>query len=409
MDETTGTSDPSSSAGTTTATPPEPAPQPQYRRLMRRPERGMIAGVAAGLGEHFSVDPLIFRIAFVVAVLAGGLGILAYLLLWWLVPSDESGDDPHDRFRSWFRGLPTWVGIGLLIVGAAAVSEGFGIWHPAIFWGVVLIGLGVLLFAHTSDPERQRLPREARASRRGATAVTQPLPPPGYPTVPQPLPKQGYATVAPRPARRERRERSSLGWITLGAVLLAVGIAALLDTSGAVDMTPVRYPALILTVIGLGLAVGARWGRARWLILPAVLLLPFVLAMSFVDVPLQGGFGSRYFRPGTTAEIAPTYRLVAGQMVLDLSDVRLGSTSKGITATVAAGDLRVLVPSNVALVVDASSGAGVVDLFHRQYPGIRVHVDRTFSPREAAGRLVLHLHTGLGRVGLYHDRSGVPL
>jgi phage shock protein PspC (stress-responsive transcriptional regulator) len=407
MDETTGTSDPPSSAGTTTATPPEPAPQPQYRRLTRRPERGMIAGVAAGLGEHFSVDPLIFRIAFVVAVLAGGLGVLAYLLLWWLVPSSESGDDSQDRFRSWFRGLPTWVGIALLIVGAAAVSQGIGIWHPAIFWGVVLIGVGVLLFAHTSDPARPRSPRVPRGGRPAAMAP--PLPAPGYPTFPQPLPQPGYATVTTRPARRERRERSALGWITLGAVLLAVGIAALLDTSGAVDMTGVRYPALILTVIGVGLAVGARWGRARWLILPAVLLLPLVLAMSFVDVPLQGGFGSRFYRPGTIGEIAPTYRLVGGQMVLDLSDVRLGSDAKEITATVAAGDLRVLVPSNVALVVDASSGAGVVDLFHRQHGGVRVHVDRTFSPREPAGRLVLHLHTGLGRVGLYHDRSGVPL
>ena len=62
-------------------------------------------------------------------------------------------------------------------------------------------------------------------------------------------------------------------------------------------------------------------------------------------------------------------------------------------------------PPNVRLVVDASSGAGVVDLLHRQYSGVRVHVDRTFSPPGSVGVLVLHLHAGLGRVDLYDDRQ----
>lgn len=42
----------------------------------------MILGVCEWLGIRLGVDPLIIRIAFVVAVLAFGTGILFYLILW---------------------------------------------------------------------------------------------------------------------------------------------------------------------------------------------------------------------------------------------------------------------------------------------------------------------------------------
>ena len=35
-----------------------------------------------GLGEHFDVDPVIFRIAFLLSIFIGGLGLLAYIILW---------------------------------------------------------------------------------------------------------------------------------------------------------------------------------------------------------------------------------------------------------------------------------------------------------------------------------------
>ena len=40
----------------------------------------MIGGVAGGLGRYFDVDPLLFRIGFVVLTFAGGFGLLAYLI-----------------------------------------------------------------------------------------------------------------------------------------------------------------------------------------------------------------------------------------------------------------------------------------------------------------------------------------
>ena len=63
-------------------------PPPEPRRLTRSGSDAIIGGVASGLGRHFDVDPLLFRIGFVVLSFAGGFGVLAYLLLLAFVPAD---------------------------------------------------------------------------------------------------------------------------------------------------------------------------------------------------------------------------------------------------------------------------------------------------------------------------------
>jgi len=63
------------------------------RRLFRDTEHGMVAGVAAGLANYFQIDPVITRIAFVVATLAGGWGILIYIILWLIVPEAKTPSD----------------------------------------------------------------------------------------------------------------------------------------------------------------------------------------------------------------------------------------------------------------------------------------------------------------------------
>ena len=55
------------------------------KRLMRSQDQ-MVAGVAAGLAEYFDIDPTIVRLLFVVLTLAGGPGLLLYLILWIIMP-----------------------------------------------------------------------------------------------------------------------------------------------------------------------------------------------------------------------------------------------------------------------------------------------------------------------------------
>jgi phage shock protein PspC (stress-responsive transcriptional regulator) len=56
------------------------------KKLYRSNTDRKIAGVCAGLGEHFDMDPLIFRLFFLFSVFVGGLGALAYLIMWAAVP-----------------------------------------------------------------------------------------------------------------------------------------------------------------------------------------------------------------------------------------------------------------------------------------------------------------------------------
>lgn len=60
-------------------------------RLYRSRSQKMIAGVSGGLGEYFDVDPVLIRLLFVVTSFISGVGILAYIVLWIVVPFD--GDD----------------------------------------------------------------------------------------------------------------------------------------------------------------------------------------------------------------------------------------------------------------------------------------------------------------------------
>ena len=58
----------------------------EYKRLYRSTKERMIAGVCGGLAEYFNIDPTLVRLLFVFAALAGGPGLLAYLIMMIVVP-----------------------------------------------------------------------------------------------------------------------------------------------------------------------------------------------------------------------------------------------------------------------------------------------------------------------------------
>lgn len=62
------------------------------KRLTRSMTDRMVAGVAGGLAEYFNIDPTLVRVLFVVFALAGGPGLLIYIILWIVMP--ESGAAP---------------------------------------------------------------------------------------------------------------------------------------------------------------------------------------------------------------------------------------------------------------------------------------------------------------------------
>ncbi|HZB59773.1 MAG TPA: PspC domain-containing protein, partial [Actinomycetota bacterium] len=60
------------------------------RRLTRRTDNKVLAGVASGIAAYLGIEPWIVRIGFVILVPFGGFGALAYLIAWLLVPVEGS-------------------------------------------------------------------------------------------------------------------------------------------------------------------------------------------------------------------------------------------------------------------------------------------------------------------------------
>jgi phage shock protein C len=60
------------------------------RRSLRRSRRNrVIAGVCGGLADFFGISAFWFRLAFLIALIPGGVpGILVYVLMWLIVPSE---------------------------------------------------------------------------------------------------------------------------------------------------------------------------------------------------------------------------------------------------------------------------------------------------------------------------------
>jgi phage shock protein PspC (stress-responsive transcriptional regulator) len=58
------------------------------KRLTRPQDGAMIAGVCAGLGRYFDMDPTIVRIVFALLTLFGFGGLILYIVLWLLMPRD---------------------------------------------------------------------------------------------------------------------------------------------------------------------------------------------------------------------------------------------------------------------------------------------------------------------------------
>lgn len=64
-------------------------------KLYRSVREKMLGGVCGGLADYFSVDVTLVRLIVLVATFAGGVGFLAYLAAWVIIPVNSSDQDGH--------------------------------------------------------------------------------------------------------------------------------------------------------------------------------------------------------------------------------------------------------------------------------------------------------------------------
>mgnify|MGYP001406526881 CR=1 FL=1 len=58
----------------------------KVKRLYRSRENKILGGVCGGIAEYFEVDPVLVRLLLIIVILAGGAGIIAYIIAWIIIP-----------------------------------------------------------------------------------------------------------------------------------------------------------------------------------------------------------------------------------------------------------------------------------------------------------------------------------
>ena len=196
----------------------------QRPRLVRTRRGRLIGGVCSGLGAHFDIDPILFRIAFVGLAIFPGVGIGLYLAILLLVPEEGASRAPIRLRRSSWRSI---LGVVAVIVAAGIALQAAGHAGLGAAWGFG-VGLGSLALAGTI-----------------AALV--------WLRLRRPVGEQGHSSA----------DRRLLGCLALGtavaagAVLLAVAGAWLAGTEDHLAAWGVVVIGAVLTMALLGIAASA--------------------------------------------------------------------------------------------------------------------------------------------------------
>jgi phage shock protein PspC (stress-responsive transcriptional regulator) len=345
-----------------------------YKELRRSRTDRMVAGVCGGLGRYFDVNPVFFRVGFVVLALLGGAGILIYGAALLVIPDDGERDSIVAEVLRDHRKRPAaLVGLGLVAVAGAVLLSHARVWpHGDAAWVLVLIAGGILLWS-------QRRPPKTPAAQKGPAAD---------------------AAAEPEPARR------SLFGPVFGGLLVAGGLLGLLQVLG-VDVPWAIALDVAAVLVGLAVVIGAiLQQRVAGLVLPGIALVLAAIIASTVNFHLGDGVGDRNFAPLTAAELRQNYRLGVGSLELDLTGLELPTGTTTVHARLGLGDLHVIVPPGVTVHTTGHVGLGQTDVLGHQDDGHDVDVEVTSPALGAAEkRLDLDAHVGIGQIDV--DRAAV--
>lgn len=150
-----------------------------YKKLYRSVTDKMIGGVAGGIAEYFDIDPVIIRLVFVLAVIFGGSGILAYIILWIIIPQkpyiitpfnsesqnrpdtnknndEQSTQDAGNNMNAYSLKPKTdksiFGGAFLILLGGIFLLHNFiPRFHFGDFWPIILIGLGLAIIFNSRN------------------------------------------------------------------------------------------------------------------------------------------------------------------------------------------------------------------------------------------------------------------
>ncbi|HJC29207.1 MAG TPA: PspC domain-containing protein [Candidatus Dietzia intestinipullorum] len=378
-------------------------------RPVRTPDESKIAGVCGGVARRYGVDPVLIRIAFVIAALWGGAGIFLYALAWLFLRS--AGDEVSPGEALLGRGRASGSkGTALVLVVVVFLSAPTLGGSGATFF----VGAGVLMTAamlagwyglhrRTPTPPAGWAEVSARPQQRETAGDAEPGSGPHAPYGPPAPPRWdplGAAPFAwdlpepgtePAPGPRQDRPRSRLTKVTLGLALIAVAVSVGLATLGSIawlDATTIA--AIALAVVAGGLLIGAITRRGHGLLVVAGPLAGFVLLSSLVDPYLpEGGWenaGELQIAITDPADLSEPVRHEIGGVTVDLRGLELDrDRSYSISNNV--GEVRVLLPEDLNVDATCRNDVGRVDC-----PA------GTDTPEPSGPVLTLDVHNRVGTV-----------
>ncbi|HEU4916554.1 MAG TPA: PspC domain-containing protein [Acidimicrobiia bacterium] len=403
-----------------TNTNTEASPPPVVVTEVVRPSEGrIVAGVAQGLANRYDLPVLLLRIVFVALIFAGGLGLGLYAAGWFLIRAEDEAETPARRIFSGASGWRSWIGIGLIFIAALILLDNFTFLSGGMVWAVALLVVGVLLYTgdlprlvrnpdgtggDDKDGVQQVTTTETSETSSTDAAVASSLVTTtrsgtdsgeGPPPTPTPTPPV-FPPAAPRP-----RETSYLGRITIGVLLVGLGILAILDNIPGIPIEPQprHYVALALTIVGLGLIVGGFVGRARWLIIPAAILIPTLLFSPAFEYEWTNENFDRTYSPDIFEELEESYALEVGNLMIDLTDLPWSGEEVDLTVSVDAGNLEILLPPGVGLEGEANVDVGRVAAFGRESSGLG-SPGLTFDNPGPRGTVNLDAEVDLGNIDI---------
>jgi len=367
-----------------TDTPPTPTALPR----LERPRDGRMAlGVCAGVAKHFNLDPTLVRVVFAVVTFLGGVGVLAYVAGFLLIP-EEGEEQPILRGGGGrHKGGQLVTATILIAIGAIAIFHRIDFsFHGDVGWGVVLIVVGGYFLFRLGGGDAPAFSGFGRTA--GATSAPD-LPPttwgavapdasddasrddttiaaaPGVAPVDDATAETEVVPPAtdPDPARRRSSRRATV--TVLGGVLIAIGAAVAAASIAGADVSWQAAGGALVIVAGVGIAAGSAFGASPAIVVPAFLAAALIAASQAAGIELKGGAGERSYHPTTVADLRGEYRLGAGDLRVDLRDLRLPPGVTRVKATLGLGELVVRVPDGVGVRVDAHAGAGNIRLFDR--------------------------------------------
>jgi hypothetical protein len=157
----------------------------------------------------------------------------------------------------------------------------------------------------------------------------------------------------PRRAPRVRRPPSPLGGIVVGLTAAVAGFLAALQANGT-NIATREIWACAAVLLGIGLVIGARYGRARWLVLPAACCIgASVLAWS------TEGYGLSWRSPDINRR--------EGIVIWSTPDEADSTVSRSYEA----GKVTLWIPTDANVVGRLRVGVGSIDTPSRRVNGLR--------------------------------------